>query len=373
MNHYKLIDVVDEINEREKDPANSGYDCFVGLEHYVSGEVVIRDYGSTEKLESTMKVFKKGDILVARRNVYLKRASMVDFNGLTSGDSIVLRAKDPLIGKILPFILNTDAFWDYADQYADGTMSKRLSPKTLMQYEFDLPDKEDLAELVDILWAADATKESYRRLIEETDELVKSQFIEMFGSTSDYEKVKLNRAFNLQMGKTPARDEKRLWESQDYKWISIADMSNYEKFTGETKEYISKTAVAETGIKPVPKGTVIMSFKLTIGRTAITSEDIYTNEAIMAFIPHEVIFDNNYLRYALHYFDWTEDLQNAVKGVTLNKNIIGQTEFSVPPIADQKSFAMFAEQSDKSKFELKKSIENINELMKSLMQQDFSN
>ena len=122
MARYKMSDVVVEINEREINPANSKYDRFVGLEHYISGDVIIRNYGSTERLESTMKVFHSGDILVARRNVYLKRASMVDFDGITSGDSIVLRAKNPVIGRILPFILNTDEFWDFADKYSDGTM-----------------------------------------------------------------------------------------------------------------------------------------------------------------------------------------------------------------------------------------------------------
>jgi len=135
MKHYKLSDIVVEINERENDPANSKYERFVGLEHYVSGDVIIRNYGSTEMLGSSMKVFRAGDVLVARRNVYLKRAATVDFDGLTSGDSIVLRAKSELLGKILPFVLNTDDFWDYADKYSDGTMSKRLSPKVLMQYE----------------------------------------------------------------------------------------------------------------------------------------------------------------------------------------------------------------------------------------------
>ena len=136
MKHYKMIDVVSEISERENSPSTSGYDRFVGLEHYVSGEVEITNYGTTANLDSAMKVFHSGDILVARRNVYLKRASVAFFDGLTSGDSIVLRAKNDRIARLLPFVLNTDVFWDYADQYSDGTMSKRLSPKTLMKYEF---------------------------------------------------------------------------------------------------------------------------------------------------------------------------------------------------------------------------------------------
>ena len=134
MAHYKISDVAEEVKDRENNPSESKYDRFVGLEHYVSGDVEITHFGSTERLESAMKVFKAGDILIARRNVYLKRASTVSFDGLTSGDSIVLRAKDPTIARILPFVLNTDDFWDYADQYSDGTMSKRLSPKLLLAY-----------------------------------------------------------------------------------------------------------------------------------------------------------------------------------------------------------------------------------------------
>ena len=181
MPRYKMSDVVVEINERENNPAESKYERFVGLEHYVSGEVIIRNFGSTERLESTMKVFQSGDILVARRNVYLKRAATVDFDGLTSGDSIVLRPTNYLIGRILPFVLNTDAFWDFADRYSDGTMSKRLSPKTLMKYEFDLPNDDELSLLADTLWAANDTREAYQELLRQSDELVKSQFIELFG------------------------------------------------------------------------------------------------------------------------------------------------------------------------------------------------
>ena len=171
----------------------------------------------------------------------------------------------------------------------------------------------------------------------------------MFDTRSD-KKECLKKLFNLQMGKTPARAEKRLWETGDHRWISIADMSTYGKYTGDTKEYLSDLAVRETGIKIVPKGTVIMSFKLTVGRTAITSEDIYTNEAIMAFIPKTDQFNLDYLRYALHYYDWTDGLQNAVKGVTLNKAIIGDAVFSIPAMELQNRFASFVERSDKSKF-----------------------
>lgn len=224
MKHYKLSDIVVEINERENDPANSKYERFVGLEHYVTGDVIIRNYGSTEMLGSAMKVFRAGDVLVARRNVYLKRASMVDFDGLTSGDSIVLRAKTSLLGRVLPFVLNTDEFWDYADKYSDGTMSKRLSPKVLMQYEFDLPDEDELEHFVEVLWAANDAKEAYRHLLSATDDLVKSQFIEMF-----YGKGYPVKPIGDVIDKKIARVAKVFGKTDKIQYLDISSIDNVSK------------------------------------------------------------------------------------------------------------------------------------------------
>ena len=191
MRIVKLGDLVTVMNEREDNPSQSKYDHFVGLEHYDSGSVSITRWGSTEMLVSAMKVFHRGDILVARRNVYLKRASTVDFDGITSGDSIILRVNDERYKAIVPFVLNTDSFWDYADQHSDGSMSKRLAPKTMLEYEFTLPDDEEVERLSTLLWAMERTKTAYKNLIAKTDELVKSQFIEMF-SGKGYPEMQLS-------------------------------------------------------------------------------------------------------------------------------------------------------------------------------------
>ena len=203
-----INDIAVVISESIPNPAESGYDIFVGLEHYDSGEVKVTRYGSTENLVTAVKVFKKGDILLARRNVYLKRAGLVDFDGVTSGDSIVLRVKQDLsnlgissaaVQKYLPFVLNTEEFWNYAEKYSDGTMSKRLSPKTLLQYEFEIP--EDVEFKNELLWAAFDAKESYRAMIRATDEMVKSQFIEMY-RTAPKEHVHLKDIATYSIGLT---------------------------------------------------------------------------------------------------------------------------------------------------------------------------
>lgn len=199
--------------------------------------------------------------------------------------------------------------------------------------------------------------------------LSKSRFIEMFGDPNSnakgYDKKPLRDLFALQMGKTPPRKEMKYWTDATNKWISISDMSTYDKYTTDTKEKIADCAISDTGIKVVPKNTVIMSFKLSIGKTAITSEDIYTNEAIMAFVKKNEKINNSFLSYALKMVDWTSTSSNAVKGVTLNKEIIGNKDFFIPPIELQNEFEKFSNQVDKSKFILQKMIEKLELLKKS--------
>ena len=135
-------------------------------------------------------------------------------------------------------------------------------------------------------------------------------------------KYKISDIFDLQMGKTPSRDEQSFWNSNDYKWIAISDLDEC-KYIENTSEYISSQAVKNTGIKIVPKNTVIMSFKLSIGKVAITKEDMYTNEAIMAFFNKGAVnLELSYLYYLLKSYKWDLLAQRAAKGKSLNKEIL---------------------------------------------------
>ena len=182
-----------------------------------------------------------------------------------------------------------------------------------------------------------------------------SQFIEMFGdqNTNDKQWAEslVKDEFKLSMGKTPARSNPECWENGTHKWISISDMAIYTRYTGDTSEYITDYAITDSGIKVVPKGTIIMSFKLSIGRTAITSEDIYTNEAIMAFTDFDKKkFNIDFLHFLIANKNWLLGAKQAVKGQTLNKESIGNAKIVIPPIALQEEFAQIYNQADKSKF-----------------------
>lgn len=139
------------------------------------------------------------------------------------------------------------------------------------------------------------------------------------------------------MGKTPSRNNAEYWNSNEYKWISIADLSKTGKYIRDTKEHLSKQAIDESGIKLIPANTVIMSFKLSIGKTAITAEDMYSNEAIMAFHDkHVVDILPEYLFYMFKFKNWDEGSNKAVMGKTLNKATLSDVEIDVCSIEKQR-------------------------------------
>ena len=147
-----------------------------------------------------------------------------------------------------------------------------------------------------------------------------------------WEIKKLGEVFDLQMGKTPSRDNGDYWGG-DNVWVAISDLQ--DKYIGESKEHITDKALTETKIKKVKAGTTIMSFKLSVGRAAITTQDLYTNEAIMAFNLNEgydLIAD--YIYYYLKGYKW-QGANKAVMGLTLNKASISQNYIAIPSREEQ--------------------------------------
>ena len=178
-------------------------------------------------------------------------------------------------------------------------------------------------------------------------------------------KIKLRQAFDLQMGKTPARNRPDYWNG-DHKWISIADIGNAGKILTKTKESITEAGIDGSGIKVVPQGTVIMSFKLSIGKTAITSEDMYTNEAIMAFIDNgKFAVDTDYLYHLCCGTNWTAGTNKAVMGLTLNKATLLEKEIPLPDINEQHEIATKLDKIDAIIAERQQQLEVIDQAVKS--------
>jgi len=187
---------------------------------------------------------------------------------------------------------------------------------------------------------------------------------------ADWEAVKLGELANIQIGRTPARKEKESWENGSFPWVSISDMKPFGTIT-ETKEKISNYAL-EKYFKNVSRaGTLLMSFKLTIGRTSILAIDAVHNEAIVSIYPIGSI-DKMYLLYYLPTIDFSKYFDKAVKGNTLNKDKMLVIPIAIPPVEEQKAIAYVLSAVQEAREKTEKVIEAAKELKKSLMKHLFT-
>lgn len=152
--------------------------------------------------------------------------------------------------------------------------------------------------------------------------------------------AKLGDTCDILIGGTPSRDAPVFWAKQGQKghpWASISDLK--EAIVTRTKECITDAGVAKSNVKLLPTGTVLMSFKLTIGRIAVAGTPLYTNEAIAGMIPRGGTILRDYLRHALPMAVHRVETDQAVKGKTLNKAKLSQISLLVPPLPEQRRIA----------------------------------
>ncbi len=149
---------------------------------------------------------------------------------------------------------------------------------------------------------------------------------------SGWKEEKIGNIINLTIGKTPSR-KKTEYFTGDNLWVSIADIKSIN--LTDTKEKITEQAIKESNIKKVKAGTLIMSYKLSIGKMAFASQDLYTNEAIAALNIEIEDLDKKFLYYYLLNADLEKTTDRAVKGKTLNKAKIEQIPIQFPPLQQQ--------------------------------------
>jgi type I restriction enzyme, S subunit len=146
--------------------------------------------------------------------------------------------------------------------------------------------------------------------------------------------VRLEELSNISIGKTPPRSNKELFLGNNI-WLSIRDLKG--DVVSVSNEKITDKAVISSNMKIISEGTLLMSFKLTLGRTAFAGCDLFTNEAIASLpIKDETVLNKYFLKYALATIDLEKEVDNAVKGKTLNKQKLKNLEIPLPPLEEQK-------------------------------------
>ena len=343
----------------------------VGLEHIEPYEMRLKNYDINVETTFT-KRFNEGQILFGRRRAYQHKACVATCDGICSGDITVI---EPIEGQVypglLPFIIQNDDFFEHAIKGSNGALSPRVKWEHIADYEVNLPSFAEQKSLAEKLWAAYEVKQSYLKMIEATQEMVKSQFIEMFGDPMTNDKQWpdfscLNEVTQIVLGSTPKSNNPSYWDG-DIRWITPAEMTDSSYFIFDTERHITEDGREAANLTILPEGAVLFSTRAPIGKVGIVGKEMCCNQGFKNFICSDKI-NNIFLYYTLKFKkNYLCSLGTGTTFKELSKKTVESLRIIVPPIELQKQFEVYYKQADKSEFELRKSIKAIDAVIKSLI------
>lgn len=342
-----------EVSHERKETCKGSKEGYpiVGLEHLIPEEITLTTWD--EGAENTFtKMFRKGDVLFGRRRAYLKKAAVAPFDGICSGDITVIEADpDKILPELLPFIIQNDDLFDFAVGKSAGSLSPRVKWEHLKNYELELPDMDKQKELAELLWAIDDTKKSYQKLIAATDELVKSQFIEMFGYKNDDMKT-IDDVANICRGASPRPIAKYVTDDENgINWIKIGDVAEEDIYITHTAEKITEDGAKKS--RAVEPGDFILSNSMSFGRPYIVGIQGCVHDGWLIISDYQDYLDPLFFYYELRSDLVQRQFDGSANGScvkNLNSDLVKKVKIHIPSMDKQKEFIEFAEQSDKSKF-----------------------
>ena len=344
----------------------------VGLEHLVPGEIELSSWDSN--IEHTFsKKFLKGQVLLGRRRVYLKKAVVAPCDGICSGDITVIESTGGILPELLPFVIQNDRFFDYAMQGSAGSLSPRVKWEHLKNYEFSLPPLAEQKVLADKLWAAYRLKESYKKLLATTEEMVKSQFIEMFGIAESTKPLAdfIEASFPGEWGQ----------EDKDGSGVKVIRTTN---FTNNGKLDLSDVVTrdidsAKIEKKKLFKGDIILERSggtndNPVGRVVYFEEDgVYLFNNFTQLLRCKEGVNSLFISYSLfNYYQMNKNVIRSMGNKTTGIQNLKMDRYWQIPIADisterQKEFESIFRQADKSGSGGRESVVLMGKVKKSLI------
>lgn len=227
---WRFDEVCRQVNTTSKDPEADGLHYVIGLEHIEPGNLHITKWDTLEKETTFTRKFVKGQVLFGRRRAYQRKVAYAEFDGICSGDILVFEAiEENLLPELLPFLIQSDGFFEKALATSAGSLSPRTKFKELADYEFLLPSKSEQKRLAELLWAADEMIEKEKKELEKMKELYEHKVDSLF---SDKKKISFGECANINEKSLSAKT------SSEYKfhYIDIASIVS-PKHLGPLTEY----------------------------------------------------------------------------------------------------------------------------------------
>lgn len=379
MAKYRFDQIAINSTEKKK-PVEEDRFTYLGLEHLDSGTLKVTRFGSEVAPIGEKLVMHKGDVLFGKRRAYQKKVAIAPFDGIFSAHGMVLRPKEDVIDKeFFPLFISSDYFLDAAIKISVGSLSPTINWRDLKELEFELPDMDTQRKLAEVLWSINDTMEAYKRLISATDELVKSQFIDMFGVPLLNEKgwplKRIGDLFSLiSRGKQPSY--------VDHSSVRVVNQAciYWDRFNFENVKYHDPQSGKKT--LPIKKDCILINSTGTgtLGRCNVFPE--LTDGYTYAVDSHVTVLSGSsdvnayFFKCFLHREDvqkkiYAECVNGSTNQIELSKEKLSDVLLIVPPIDLQEQFAAFVRQSDKSKFELEQALSELTATYKRIIAENL--
>jgi len=369
---YKFSDFAENIVEKIV-PRESGLEHYIGLEHLDAGSIKINRFGDPQSLKGDKLKIYKGDIIFAKRNAYLKRASLAEFDGVASAHSMVLRAIPGIIlPEFFPFFMQSDSFWDVAIRISVGGLSPTINWKQMAKQEFLLPPKDQQAKIAELLWAMDDVVEKEKDVL---DEIQSAYQVILENAFSDNGKFQLHKLKNLA---TINEESLKASKESDYefKYLDIASIEE-PKIIGEMKKM--KFADAPSRARRILKdGSIVLSLVRPYHKAFVLVEN---SENIISSTGTAVINTNSGVNnhFLFHQF-FSNRFQLFCDAMMTGTNYPAITPFDLKEyklyfcdsLDDQNKIASKLDSFDNSIVIVNASIQNSKQLQKSLINEIFS-
>ena len=367
----KFGDVVKNANLTERDPESAGIERIVGLDHLDPGNLHVRRWNTLEDGTSFSRKFVPGQTLFGKRRAYQRKVAFAEFDGICSGDILTFEPKDPdvLLPELLPFICQTDAFFDHALGTSAGSLSPRTSWKALQDFEFPLPPIEEQKRIAEILWATDEALECFKKANADLIEARRIMALDFFSDVSGKDIL----FSSLTSKSLPGLDGWMICSGQDlldWGYLEAIQDGNHggqyprsDEFATEGVEFLAANNISDDGkidfencprlslkraerlrIKPAKGEDVILTHNATVGRVALIPDDhdeVVVSTSTTYYRINNSIVDKSYFVGFLRSPLFQRQLDRVMKQSTRNQVPINAQKkliFVIPPRNQQQAF-----------------------------------
>lgn len=366
-----LGEVAYEYSSRIENPSESQYEYYIGSDCIGQYDFRINKKSPASLITSAQKEFKAGDYLLVRRSLYgsdfRERAPRADFSGCCSADILTIRENGDYISDgYLIYVLYSKELWDFIVANSSGGLTRRIKWKQIADFEFLLPPMDIQKVLAEKLWAAYEVKQSYLKMIKATQEMVQSRFIEMFGDPitwqNDQTLPPLSESVDVISG-FPFNSELFNTDGKGVALIRIRDIQRGSSETYTTESFDEQYRIY--------KGELLIGMDGMFDIARWKDNDAALNQRVCC-LRMKGSENDTFIQYLVQpILKHIEKGTNATTVKHISTKQINAIRVPIASYEQKNKFAMIAEQADKSVFELRKSIDAIDKVIKALINENL--